>query len=408
VYLMHYVNKYANKGADLLRKADLLRVKLGFQNVFCVDCKGRSGGLLLFWSSDIDLEVQNFSQRHVNAVIHSSDIGVSWKFTGFYGHPDPMKRQESWSLLRCLADLNPSPWFVCGDFNEIISLSEKSSVSRRSQKQMSLFQSALRDCNLWDLGFKGQKYTWSNGRDGRDLTLERLDRAMANMEWSRLYNVVEVEILPRYCSDHSPLIITFDPASCKPWKKRMRFHFEAGWMKHVDHKKMVRKAWRIKNPTVDKWAVLKAKLDSCRNLFKRWARISDNKEKLNIKKVEEDLHKVQKEGDPENTESEKALKENLDLLVEVEDLKWRQRARENWLKYGDRNTKYFHACASQRKCRSSLKDIMDMEGRKWSSQKGIERAFERFFQWLYRAESNVEIDPCINSISPKVSAEMNQ
>jgi hypothetical protein len=65
-------------------------------------------------------------------------------------------------------------------FNEITFLSEKSSSSRRSKKQMDLFQSTLRECNLWDLGYKGQKYTWTNGREGRALTLERLDRAVAN------------------------------------------------------------------------------------------------------------------------------------------------------------------------------------------------------------------------------------
>ncbi|XP_062171126.1 uncharacterized protein LOC133876913 [Alnus glutinosa] len=310
-------------------------------------------------------------------------------------------------LLRYLADLNPSPWFVCGDFNEIVSLSEKSSVSRRSRLQMSLFQSTLRGCNLWDLGFKGQKYTWSNGRDGRDLTLERLDRVVANRDWSGVYNVVEVEVLPRYCSDHSPLIISFDPASCKPWTKSRRFLFEAGWMKNVEHRKLVRTAWRIKNPTTDKWLVLREKLDSCRGLLKSWARSSVNQEMSNVKKVEEDLQKVQMEGDPKNIVKEKALKATLDHLLELEDLKWRQRARENWLKYGDRNTKFFHACASHRKCRNYIKDIVDLDGKRWSSHKGVESAFVRFFQWLYRAECNVEIEPCINSISPKVTAEMN-
>jgi hypothetical protein len=77
------------------KKVDVLRVKLDFQNAFCVDSVGRSGGLLLLWASDLNLEIQNYSQRHVNAVIHESDSGATWKFTGFYGHPDPMRRQES-------------------------------------------------------------------------------------------------------------------------------------------------------------------------------------------------------------------------------------------------------------------------------------------------------------------------
>jgi hypothetical protein len=85
-----------------------MKFKLGFDNMFTVDCKGLSGGLILLWNFDMDLEIQNFSQQHVNAVINSPELGFSWKFTSFYGNPDPTKREESWSLLRILAGLNLS------------------------------------------------------------------------------------------------------------------------------------------------------------------------------------------------------------------------------------------------------------------------------------------------------------
>jgi len=49
----------------------------------------------------------------------------------------------------------------------------------------------------------------------------------------------------------------------------------------------------------------------------------------NVKKVEEELQKVQMEGDPNDVAKEKELKANFDHLLELEDLKWRQRAREN-------------------------------------------------------------------------------
>ena len=42
------------------------------------------------------------------------------------------------------------------------------------------------------------------------------------------------------------------------------------------------------------------------------------------------------------------LQKDLKILMEQEDLKWRKRAKINWLKHGDRNSKFFHVCASQR------------------------------------------------------------
>jgi hypothetical protein len=50
---------------------------------------------------------------------------MHWKFTGFYGHLNVNKRFEAWELLRFLTNLSSEPWLCLGDFNEVITSSEK-------------------------------------------------------------------------------------------------------------------------------------------------------------------------------------------------------------------------------------------------------------------------------------------
>jgi endonuclease/exonuclease/phosphatase family metal-dependent hydrolase len=85
---------------------------------------------------------------------------------------------------------------------------EKLSGPPRPNTQMADFRRAIKDSGLHDLGFNGPQFTWSNDRSGNDFNCERLDRVLANNHWSRVFNVVNVEVLPRHCSDHNPLLVT--------------------------------------------------------------------------------------------------------------------------------------------------------------------------------------------------------
>lgn len=72
------------------------------------------------------------------------------------------------------------PWVCVGDFNAILSSTEKLSRTPPQQRIMDDFREALEMTNLMDLGFKGYPYTWNNRRPGVADTKERLDRAMSN------------------------------------------------------------------------------------------------------------------------------------------------------------------------------------------------------------------------------------
>ena len=64
------------KSTQKKKKMEVIRLKLGFENMFVVDCIGKSGGLALFWEEESGVEIQNFSHRHINAIIRSHNLSL--------------------------------------------------------------------------------------------------------------------------------------------------------------------------------------------------------------------------------------------------------------------------------------------------------------------------------------------
>jgi hypothetical protein len=74
------------------------------------------------------------------------------------------------------------------------------------------------------------------------------------------------------------------------------------------------------------------------------------------------LEEIQAKDNMWNSVAEAQIKDEIHELLEQEELKWKQRAKEDWLRYGDRNTKYFHACANQRKRVNQIDQIRNVAG----------------------------------------------
>ena len=73
------------------RKARFLYRKAGFFNGFHVDANGSSGGLVLMWKEEWEIEVWNYSKNHMDVKIVSPQ-GEQWRFSGIYGEPSQQDR----------------------------------------------------------------------------------------------------------------------------------------------------------------------------------------------------------------------------------------------------------------------------------------------------------------------------
>jgi exonuclease III len=209
-----------------------LRWKLGMTNLVVKDSVGASGGLAIFWRKEVNLCVKSFLKYHIDTVI-KEDNGVLWQFTGIYGESKSEEKDNTWELLRLLKTKFDLPFIVCGDFNEILFNYEKEGCLPRAESCMEKFRQALEDCELHNLGFVGDAFTWRNHHHcAASYMRERLDRAVANGAWRSLFPLVQViNREPRH-SDHRPIIVDVgereDGRSYKPME--ILHKFEACWL----------------------------------------------------------------------------------------------------------------------------------------------------------------------------------
>ncbi|KAK7275182.1 hypothetical protein RIF29_16291 [Crotalaria pallida] len=71
---------------------------------------------------------------------------------------------------------------------------------------------------------------------------------------------------------------------------------------------------------------------------------------------------------------------------------WNQRARANWLQYGERNTTFFHRKASQRQQRNNIESIMDDMGVVLDDEDNIAHHMGSYFQQLFQTSNPYGIE----------------
>ncbi|XP_042964510.1 uncharacterized protein LOC122298707 [Carya illinoinensis] len=218
--------------------------RLKFDGCFTVEPVGRKGGLALMWDCDTYVEVLNYSLRHISAWITVEEGRRKWLLTGFYGEPEVNKREEAWRLLTSLKPEENLGWCVIGDFNEILSQSEKIGGCLRQERLMDSFRGALESGGLFDLGWKGDKYTWSNKHEDNTFIKERLDRVVANIKWSEMFQGNEVEVLAARSSDHKPIMLSTKQVDKRGWKGSRQFRYEASWALEEECKVVLKRAWQ--------------------------------------------------------------------------------------------------------------------------------------------------------------------
>lgn len=162
-----------------------------------------------------------------------------------YGPPVPSQRKYFWEALDNIALAFSGPWLLLGDFNTIISQSDKHGGKPVASSSSGGLNGLIQQHGLIDMGFHGHPYTWSNGRSGAANIQARLDRGLMTGSWQLLFPDAHLFHLPSLQSDHKPLLLSLHK---KDVFRSRPFRFKGMWTLKKSSFDVIRKVWHSRVP----------------------------------------------------------------------------------------------------------------------------------------------------------------
>jgi hypothetical protein len=317
---------------------------------FFLPAVGLSGGLIGWhrasWRAVPSAHAAAFSVTVLLSPLGGADMEDCW-LTSVYGPADQACKEDFLLEIEGLAATCPGSWLICGDFNLIYQMQDKSN-DRVNRRLMRRFHRTIDSLRLAELHLLGRLYTWSNER--RRPTLERIDRVFAMVQWLEAHPFHHLHCRSTDGSDHALLLLVL---STEPWA-RPRFRFECFWPKVDGFLDVVAAAWSCPLLGVDGCCSLDHKLRAVARALQGWAakRVGSVRLQLAAARVvifELDFAQESRTLYDEERELRGELKAATVELSLLARTIARQKSRCRFLKDGDANTRFFNLQACHRK-----------------------------------------------------------
>ncbi|KAI5430636.1 hypothetical protein KIW84_035011 [Lathyrus oleraceus] len=326
---------------------------------------GRSGGILTLWKKKSFILVSSFVGEGFLG-IHVLWSGFNLFLVNVYSSCFIEKKKAFWGrLVEFKAKFPDGLWCVGGDFNTVRVKVERKGISNNfNLKEAEDFEDFIRSMDLVDVPLINKKFTWFN-LDGS--ACSRLDRFLISEKLFDLWGVGGIVVGDRSISDHCPIWL-----NCKivDWGPKP-FKFFKGWCEHDEFTPLVRDVWKNTFRGGKASYILKEKLLAVKIKLKSWNKEVFGMLDLNVDKAVGELNSLDlmvadlaEDGlvDSVRRNREVASKEVWDTMF-LRDNFLRQKARCNWIRLGDTNSKFFHSVMKGRFRRNNIASLITPRGR---------------------------------------------
>lgn len=188
----------------------------------------------------------------------------------------------------------------------------------------------------------------------------RLDRCVANSAWLSLFLGAQVHHVVVASSNHMGLLAFLNlPQTPNTRGRKKLFRFEHMWVKEPGCEEAIQKEWSFQ-VTGTPMFIVAQKIKQFRVQLLHWCQSQLWVTSWLIESKKAQLVMLENSSMDEYSSSEvNMLRREVNVLVEKEEIFWRQQSHVAWLKEGDRNTQFYHACASHRKKANRIRGLRD-------------------------------------------------
>lgn len=136
-----------------------------------------------------------------------------------YGSPTSSHKVKFWQELTKIGNSFSAPWLCLDDFNCIMSQKEKSGGRAYGSILDSGLYKLISNFALIDMGFQGNKCTWTKKREKAHNTRERLDGGICIIKRRDVFMKASITHLPVVSSNHAPLLMDTNGMGAKAKKR---------------------------------------------------------------------------------------------------------------------------------------------------------------------------------------------
>ncbi|XP_048492953.1 uncharacterized protein LOC125493541 [Beta vulgaris subsp. vulgaris] len=319
-------------------------------------------------------------------VIHRASGGV-FEVTMVYGENDVAIREELWRDLERISKFVKKAWVIMGDFNSVLNLGERLG-SVVTLEEVGSFRKCTRICKVQDLPTSGPFFTWSNKQEGEQRVFSKIDRVLVNSRWIDNFRNAYAMFISEGISDHCACVLKLDNTLIE---KARPFKFCNMWALDDSFLDIVQTGWQVRIEGVPMFRVvskLKKLKQSLKMLHKHKFSQVENDAAIALIKlldIQKAIH-----SDPHNADLHRKEDEARSTYEDLNKAKMsfiRQKVKQDWIKGGDENTRYFHSCLRKRSLQKQVYRIKDDSGEWQETPKEVEEAFLMYYKRFLGTDS---------------------